>query len=117
MKILVADDSIIVRNQIVNHLKGLGHELVEAVNGKDACEKVADETFDLVIMDINMPVMSGLEAIKKIIPEYKVPVIVISALSEDSSDLVDAILAGASNYLHKPYDLEELVDVVNFFEK
>jgi CheY-like chemotaxis protein len=117
MKVLVVDDSIIVRNQITVHLGGAGHETQEACNGKEACEKVEKETFDLIIMDINMPVMSGLEAINILLPKYKIPIVVISALSEDSSELVDAILAGASNYLHKPYDLDELLDIVHFFEK
>jgi two-component system, chemotaxis family, protein-glutamate methylesterase/glutaminase len=117
MKILIADDSVIVRNQIMNHLQGIGHDTIEVENGKQACEAVEKETFDLIIMDINMPIMSGLEAIKKILPEHEIPIVVISALSEDSSELVDAILAGASNYLHKPYSLEELVDIVNFFQR
>lgn len=65
-KILVVDDSKIIQMKFVEYLKSSGYEATTAKNGKEAVEKVQKEPFDLILMDMVMPVMDGFEAIRRI---------------------------------------------------
>ena len=105
-KILVVDDSKIIRGKFVEYLKSSGYEAVTAENGKEAVEKVQNEYFDLVLMDLMMPVMDGFEAIRQIREIESlpfVPIIVISSL-ETPDDLKKALKLGANEYVFKPID-------------
>jgi class 3 adenylate cyclase/CheY-like chemotaxis protein len=105
-KILVVDDSRMMRLGIIKQLKQLGFErIVEASNGRDALQKVADEPFDLMLLDIEMPEVTGIEVLAELKEErgLPVPVIVISG-SQDTGDAVRCIEMGAEDYLPKPFD-------------
>ena len=105
-KILVVDDSRMMRLGIIKQLKQLGFErIIEASNGRDALQKVADEPFDLMLLDIEMPEVTGIEVLAELKEErgLPVPVIVISG-SQDTGDAVRCIEMGAEDYLPKPFD-------------
>ncbi len=111
LKILLADDSGVMRKIILRALNALEiTDVTEAVDGAEALELFKAETFDLVLSDWNMPNMSGLELVKAIRETgSKVPVFMITTESEQSR-VLEAIQAGASNYLVKPFEQDVLLD-------
>jgi len=102
MRVLVADDHSLFRDGIVSLLKAAGMTVVgEAGNGFEAVEQAVRLKPDLVLLDINMPEMDGLEALRRIrakLPETKV---VMLTVSDGDANLVEAVHAGASGYLLK----------------
>ena len=111
--ILITDDSSFMRMQLKNNLENLGHEVVgEAENGLDAIQKYQELQPDLVTMDITMPEMSGVEAVKGIIeinPEAKI--IMCSAMGQQSM-VLDAIKVGAKDFIVKPFTPERIKEAV-----
>jgi two-component system, chemotaxis family, chemotaxis protein CheY len=116
MKILLVDDSTTMRRIQKNTLEKLGFtDITEAGDGAEAIGKLAGGGFDLVLMDWNMPNMTGIEALKKIKadPVLKaVPVIMVTSESEKSR-IIEAIQAGAANYLVKPFQAEVLQEKIS----
>jgi two-component system, chemotaxis family, chemotaxis protein CheY len=105
MRILVVDDSSLVRLYYRNALEKSGFEVEQAINGIEAIEKVQAQTFNLVIVDVNMPKMDGfsfLRALRRSAPSVaSLPALVITTESSEQ-DLDDARVAGANFYLVKP---------------
>lgn len=114
-KILVADDSITARSLLKNILETAGYRVVIAVDGADAFARVMDEEFNLVVSDVDMPRMSGLELCKKIRAQKRLsglPVVLVTAM-ESREDLERGIDAGADAYIVKSsFDQSNLLDVV-----
>ncbi|MGC8660481.1 MAG: sigma-54-dependent transcriptional regulator, partial [Desulfomonilaceae bacterium] len=107
-KILVVDDEPSQRKMLKANLSLDGYQVFEAEDGKDAIERVSDEFFDLILMDNRMSNIDGIEAlreIKKISPG--IPVIIITAYASVET-AIEALQAGAHDYLTKPLDIEEL---------
>jgi DNA-binding NtrC family response regulator len=108
-KILVVDDEDIIRESLSFILKKEGFNVDEASNGREACDKIKEESFDLVISDLEMPVMKGtelLEEIKKL--DIKTSVIIVTAFgSLDTA--IKALRNGASDYILKPVEFDELL--------
>jgi AmiR/NasT family two-component response regulator len=102
LKILIAEDDFLVVEMVKGLLRELGHTLVgHAVNGKEAVEMVRQLSPDVVLMDIKMPVMDGIEATRLIQQECPTPVVVVTA--HESPGLVNQVSqAGAGAYLVKP---------------
>lgn len=102
MRVLVADDHSLFRDGLVSLLEAAGFTVVgQAENGQVAVEKSAQLRPDLILLDIHMPVMNGLEALRQInstMPNVK---IVMLTVSEDEENLLEAIKSGASGYLLK----------------
>lgn len=118
-KILIVDDSAIVRNLHSFMLKTAGFEIEEAVNGYEAIEKLLNSKFDLIVADINMPKMDGYTLCKEVRSktEYKdIPIIIISTEAE-AEDKIQGFKAGANLYLVKPVKAEELVENVKMLLK
>ena len=113
MKVLVADDSGLMRHVLVKILTEAGVEsVVQATNGNEAVQKVEDEAPDLVLMDWVMPNMTGLDAVKKIRASgNKVPIIMCTTEGEQNR-IVDAIKAGANNFVVKPFDPKVIMEKV-----
>jgi len=115
LKVLVVDDHPINLKLATALLQKMGHEVHQAANGLQALERVRSEAFDLVLMDLHMPEMDGLESTQHIralpAPRGQVPVVVLTAnaLEEARQDAVDA---GASGFLTKPLRVQELLAVV-----
>ncbi len=125
-KILVVDDSKIIREKFVEYLKSSGYETVTAENGKESVEKVKEELFDLILMDLLMPVMDGFEAIRRIRDMNSlpfIPIIVVSNL-ESQDDLKKALKLGADEYISKPIGdvafiarIQAMLRLKDFYEK
>ena len=109
-KILICDDE----KDIVNALKIYlaDYELYEAYNGKEAIDIVEKENIDLILLDIMMPVMDGITAMNQIRKSYNMPIILLTAKSEDS-DKVLGLNVGADDYITKPFNPLEVSARVN----
>lgn len=112
-KILVVDDEQSIREIIRDFLTESGYQVTLAVDGLDALEKVQFELFDLYLIDIYMPRMTGLELLEKIKQIQPLAVVIISTGYSSIDVAVKAIRSGAFHYLTKPIQAEELINVVN----
>ncbi len=113
-KVLVVDDTVFMRMTLNNFLSNNGFEVIgEAVNGQDAIEKFKQLKPDLVTMDITMPVLTGLEALKEIIKyDPKAKVVMITAMGQEEM-VKQSILLGAKSFIVKPFKEEQIVNVLN----
>lgn len=113
--IMVVEDSPTMRQLITFALKRLpDYKVVEAVDGMDAFKKLSSEPFDLILADINMPVMDGLKLIgllRNDLKYKKIPIIIITT-EGTAEDRKKAIAAGATAYLSKPIQTQELLKMV-----
>ncbi|MEW5724959.1 MAG: response regulator, partial [Thermodesulfobacteriota bacterium] len=117
MKILLVDDSPPAREPVELQLHILGHEVVTADDGEQALAQRSSGPFDLVITDIRMPKMDGLELLRRLkAQETELDVIMITGYGDMDSSL-EALRHGACNYLMKPVSLEELTLAVQTVEK
>ena len=110
-KILVVDDSEIVRNLHSFIFKSMGYDVIDASNGYEALEKLYQDEFDLIATDVNMPKMDGIMLVKEIRKEerYKdIPIIIISTESE-AKDKQIGFSAGANIYIVKPVNEDTLI--------
>lgn len=108
LTILVVEDDSSIKSLIVTTLNANGYRYIAAPNGKVAVMYAASHNPDVVLLDLGLPDMDGIEVIKKIRSWSNMPIIVISARSEDT-DKIDALDAGADDYLTKPFSVEELL--------
>ncbi|MCL4537589.1 MAG: response regulator [Nitrospirae bacterium] len=111
-KILIVDDEEVIRTNLSELLKENGYFTDAAVSGRQAIERVTYGDFDIVLLDLMMPVMDGMETlkeIKKIRPKTKVIMITAFATVENA---VDAIKNGANDYIPKPYIANELLSTI-----
>lgn len=106
--ILVVEDDIPIRNLITTTLESQEYKYETAANGSQAVMAAASGNPDIILMDLGLPDMDGIDVIRKIRTWSVSPVIVISARSDDS-DKVQALDAGADDYLTKPFSVEELL--------
>ncbi|MBR5708152.1 MAG: response regulator transcription factor [Oscillospiraceae bacterium] len=107
MRILVVDDEKALVKGIKFNLENEGHTVETAYDGQEALEKVRESEPDLVIMDVMMPKLDGLNACMQIREFSKVPVILLTAKSEDS-DKIMGFECGADDYITKPFNILEL---------
>ncbi len=114
MKILVADDHSVVREGLINILKKYNNTdlIEEAKDGLEAFEKIRSDNFDLVILDISMPVLSGLEILEKLKAlNIKINILILSIYNQ-SQYAVKALRLGASGYLSKNSTSDELAQAI-----
>ena len=101
--ILVVDDSALIRKQLGTLFDRAGYDVGFAKNGQEAVEFVNEVDFDAITMDINMPVMDGIEAVKQIMKKQPTAILMISSLTtEDATITMDALDLGAVDYIAKP---------------
>ena len=113
MKILLVDDSKIILKINSNLCKEIGIEhIVTAENGKEALEKFKNDKFDLVITDVNMPVMNGFELLEEIRKIDKVTKIFMCTTEGGKEEVLRALKAGANNYIVKPVSREVLQEKI-----
>jgi len=118
-KILLVDDEDDIRKILGKYLKMGGYEVIEAVNGKEAIEKAIKEKPDLIITDLMMPVMDGLEEVKVLRSSMEtavIPIIMLTARQDKESEL-SGINAGADDYMTKPFDRDKLLARVSMLLK
>ncbi|MEZ7933515.1 MAG: response regulator transcription factor [Sulfurospirillum sp.] len=108
MKILLLEDELMLRSSIEEYLEALGHKVISFGNGEEAFEAIKQDMFDLLLLDINIPKMNGLNLLKALNEmNHAFPTIFISA-NVDIDDISKAFELGASDYLKKPFHLKEL---------
>lgn len=106
--ILVVEDDAPVRNLITTTLKAHDYRYLTAPNGERAILEASSHNPDIVLLDLGLPDMDGMEVIRKIRSWSNMPIIVISAKCEDA-DKIEALDTGADDYLTKPFSIEELL--------
>ena len=112
MKILIADDESIIRMGLKLMLEGMGHEVMAAVNGREALQMTRRQKFDLAILDIKMPYTDGLQAAKTIARTSPMPVIMLTAFGDQ--DLIEkASDLPIQGYLIKPVEPAALSAAIN----
>lgn len=114
--ILVVEDYAPVRNLIGTTLKTHGYNYLTASNGETAVMQASSHNPDVVLLDLGLPDIDGVDVIKKIRTWSQMPIIVISARTEDR-DKIDALDAGADDYLTKPFSVEELLARIRVTER
>jgi two-component system chemotaxis response regulator CheY len=105
---LIVDDSKVIRMVARKILQELDFETEEAVDGKDALDECKRKMPDAVLLDWNMPVMSGIEFLRelRVLPNGKTPIVVFCTTENDVEHIQEAIEAGANEYIMKPFDSE-----------
>ncbi|PHQ65486.1 MAG: chemotaxis response regulator protein-glutamate methylesterase [Sulfurimonas sp.] len=102
-KVLIVDDSALVRKQLKEIISTLDYEIEIAKNGKEAVDKATKTQYDVITMDINMPVMDGIEAVKQIMKKQPSAILMVSSLTTDNATItMDALDLGAIDYIPKP---------------
>ncbi len=117
--LLIVDDSASMRQMVSFTLKDAGYDVVAAANGKEALGKLAGPKISMVITDLNMPEMDGIELIKQLrgMAGYKfVPIVMLTTESQDAKKQAGK-QAGASGWMVKPFTPEQLVEMVKKFVK
>jgi len=106
-KILVTDDSTFMRQLLISILKRAGHnDIIEAKNGVEALDICKKEKPDLLLLDIIMPEMDGIEVLKNLSPSQKV--VMVTAIGQDAV-LKEATALGAKGYIIKPFDSKQII--------
>ncbi|KGK86992.1 response regulator transcription factor [Clostridium sp. HMP27] len=106
--VLIVDDDIEIANLIAIYLQNEGYEVIKAENGLRALEVLNSTNVDLILLDIMMPQMDGIQACMKIREEKNMPIIMLSAKTEDM-DKILGLTAGADDYIGKPFNPLELI--------
>ena len=117
-KILIAEDEDITRKHLIYALKKEGYEVVGTRNGREALEQLGKDYFDILITDVKMPEMSGLELLEKTRERYQnIEVLIITGFGSIDA-AVEAMKKGAYEYITKPFNLDELIlKVKNIYER
>ncbi|HET6152984.1 MAG TPA: response regulator transcription factor [Marmoricola sp.] len=107
-RILVVDDDVTVREVVVSYLRAGGHTAVEAPDGEQALKEMREAAADLVVLDLMMPGIDGLEVCRRLRTIGDVPIIMLTALGSET-DRVVGLESGADDYVTKPFSPRELV--------
>lgn len=117
-KILLIDDSSFMRNILKNILNKAGYyNIIEASNGKEGIEQYKNNHPDIITMDVTMPEMDGITATKEILKIDKKANIVICSAMGQKSFIYEAIEAGAKDYIIKPFESEQIINIINHFSE
>lgn len=111
-KILVVDDESAIRRILATRLSMVGYEVVLAANGQEALDIFAQEKPDLVVLDVMMPQLNGLEVCQELRKTTEIPIIMLTALG-DVADRITGLQLGADDYLPKPFSPKELEERIN----
>jgi two-component system chemotaxis response regulator CheY len=105
---LVVDDSSTIRKAIRRILEPLSINIIEAENGQEALDNCRQEMPDVILLDWNMPVMSGIDFLKILrqTPDGDIPMVILCTTENDFSHIQEALREGANEYIMKPFDQE-----------
>ena len=109
--ILVIDDDVLVLKTVKKLLDREGYIVETAKSATEAIEKLKDHVFNLIISDVRMPVMDGIEFLERIKKENKTPVIYITGYASEEAP-IRALKLGAKDYVLKPFDIDKLLDSI-----
>ena len=107
-KVLIIDDEMPIRKLVRSVLKEDGYEIIDAKNGREGLELALEEDPDVIVMDVKMPEMSGLDACRELKKHAKtkdIPVLILTGVEESKKEAVEA---GVDDFLNKPFESEEL---------
>ena len=107
-RILVVDDEPHLVRTLAINLRASGFEVESAHDGRSALQAVHDQAPDLLVLDLGLPDLDGIEVIRRLRPGHRMPIVVLSA-RHDSLDKVEALDAGADDYVTKPFGMDELL--------
>ena len=113
-KIITVDDAATMRKMVAFTLKGAGHDVLEASDGRDALNALRHQSVDLVITDVNMPNMDGLELTRQLraLPAFARTPIILLTTEADTVKKTQGRAAGANGWIVKPFSQEQLLAVV-----
>jgi len=113
-KILIVDDSLTMRQLVKMTLTRSGYDVVEAEDGQKGLQKASHEAFDLVLSDINMPIMTGLDMLRGLrkLAAYKFTPVVLITTESGLEKKQEGKAAGATGWIVKPFEQEQLLAVV-----
>lgn len=113
--VMVIDDSATVRQSVAFVLKKAGHEVIEAEDGQDAVDKLSGQKINLIICDVNMPRMDGIEFLKtvKTLPDYKFTPVMMLTTESQAEKKAEGQAAGARAWLVKPFEPDTLMAAVS----
>ena len=112
IKLLIVDDEETLRILVRSELEERGYEVDEAESGEKALEKLRSNKYNLVILDIRMPGMDGMEVLKKIREENLAPKVIMLTGVEELKIARDSLNLGANDFLTKPYDIRTLLSCI-----
>jgi two-component system chemotaxis response regulator CheY len=113
-RLLIADDSKLMRSTIAEILKEAGYTVVaEASNGYDACIEYDRHLPDLAIIDINMPIVNGLDAMRSILSKHPGAKVIIVSSESCSVIICHCLAMGAKDYIIKPFSIQAFLDTIN----
>ncbi|HHO52029.1 MAG TPA: sigma-54-dependent Fis family transcriptional regulator [Deltaproteobacteria bacterium] len=107
-RILVVDDEVVLRNNLARYLGRLGHEVVTAASGEEALEAIAASDFAVVITDLRMPGIDGLQLLRRLTSEQPEALVLLITANASLDSAIEALRTGAQDYLLKPLSLEEV---------
>ena len=107
-RILVVDDEQTVRDFLRRTLEEAGYEVITAVNGQEALDKISQFDVSLMLLDIKMPKLDGFEVLARMPQDLNIPVIMLSGL-HDATTKIDALTLRADDYIAKPFSTRELL--------
>ena len=114
LNVMIVDDSLVIRRTLAGKLKSMGHQVVaEAKSGKEAIELYSEHIPDLVTMDITMPGISGVEALKEIKKNFEDAKIIMVTSHGEEKLVMEAITSGAKGYVLKPINQAKLTEAIN----
>ena len=111
-KILIVEDNTEINNMVCDYLNKKSFNCTQAFSGTEALLYLKNEVFDVIILDLMLPGISGDELMQKIKPDINTPIIILSAKDELDTK-VNSLMSGADDYITKPFELEELFARIN----
>jgi len=113
-KVLTVDDASTMRKMIALTLKAAGYEVIEAPDGPEALDLISKMDIDMMILDVNMPKMNGIEVVKRVrsnARHIKTPIIMLTTETQDKVR-TEAKMAGATGWINKPFKQDHLIGAV-----
>lgn len=107
-RILLVDDDLKITQFVSSNLQARGYEIVKAADGEEALDKAQEANPDLMLLDLSLPKIEGLEVLRRLRPRSSFPIIILSALDDEASK-IEALDLGADDYLTKPFGIGELL--------
>lgn len=115
--ILIVDDSRTSRRVLITILEANGYEVVgEAANGKEGYDKFKELSPDIVTMDVTMPVMDGITALKMIMQDSPDAKVIMVTAAGQKSKMVEAIKSGAAEFIQKPFEPDQIISILDNIE-